>query len=60
MGIAKIGVYKFLPTQGYRAYWQGQQVSLRIIHIAEATFIVSTSGENVLDTVSAVRVYAHV
>lgn len=60
LGIANAGVYKFLPTQEYIAHWQGQQVSLGITHIAEATFVVFTSGENVLDILIAIRVYAHV
>lgn len=55
LGISKTGVYKFLPIQEYTAYWQGQQVSVRITYVAETNFIVSTSEENVLDILIAIE-----
>lgn len=46
------GVYKYLPTQRYTAYGKSQQVVLRITHIEQATFVVSSSGKVVLALIS--------
>lgn len=39
LGLTKAGVYKYLPTQGYAAYWKSQQVVQKITHVAQATAV---------------------